>query len=133
MAKKKPLEVQKQESQATDVERTRSGRTFVPYTDIIENENGLTLLMDIPGVVEEDVDINLEDTILTITARVAEEKYEGYRPLYSEYNIGDFQRSFRLIEDFDADKVEASLKNGVLTLVLPKSEKLKPRKIKIKS
>lgn len=133
MAKTEETKLKNKEVQTSDIERTSSRQTFVPHTDIIENETGLVVIMDIPGAVEKDVDINLDDNILTILAKVEEETFDGYRPLYSEYGIGDFQRSFRLNEAFDADKIVAKLENGVLTLNLPKAEKKKPKKIKIKS
>jgi len=133
MANEKPTSVQKTEAQKSEIERTSSNVTFIPYTDIIENEDGLTIMMDLPGAEDNNVDINLEDKVLTVTAKVEPLTFEGYRPLYAEYRIGDFERAFRLNDDFDADKIEAHLKEGVLTLVLPKSEAKKPRKIKIKS
>jgi HSP20 family protein len=125
--------LKKVETKPAPIERTRNRRTFVPHTDIIERETALTVVMDVPGALEKDIDIHLENDVLTVTAKVEEEVIEGYRPLYSEYSIGDFQRSFKLIEAFDPDKIEAKLSQGVLTLVLPKSEKVKPRKILVKS
>lgn len=132
MANEETRELKKQ-ADSGDIERTSTRRTFIPNTDIIEQEDTLLVLMDIPGAVEDNIEVNLEDNILTVTAKIDAETYDGYRPLYQEYQVGDFQRSFRLIEDFDSDKIEATLKQGVLTLTLPRSEKAKPRKIQIKS
>jgi len=125
--------LQKKETPANEVERTENRATYVPFTDIIERADGLTINMDVPGAVEKSIDIKLEDNILSVHARVETEEYKGYRPLYSEYRAGDFQRSFRLQEHFDENKIDATLINGVLHIDLPKSEKMKPRKIEIKS
>lgn len=130
---KEETAVQKRENQGSDVERTRSGLTFSPYTDIWESKDTLTVSMDLPGVKDEDVDIHLENDVLSISAKVEPVEFEGFEPLYTEYRYGDYQRSFRLIGDFDSDKIAATLKNGVLTLSLPKSEKAKPKKITVNS
>ncbi|MBN2384458.1 Hsp20/alpha crystallin family protein [bacterium] len=133
MKKSKDDVMKPQAAEVQDVERTSNRRVFVPQTDIRENEVGLVVVMDIPGALEKDVDINVKDNVLTIMARVEEEQYEGYRRIYSEYDRGDFQRSFRLSDEFDSDKIEASMSQGVLTLHLPKAEKKKPRRIEIKA
>lgn len=133
MATKKGTSVQKQETPKSEIERTSSTPTFVPYTDIIENEDGLTIIMDLPGAENKNIDVNLEDNVLTVTAKIEPQVFEGNRLLYAEYKYGDFERSFKLNEDFNAEKIEAFLKEGVLTLVLPKAEAKKPRKIKIKT
>lgn len=125
--------MQKNDSQAAPVERTSSRRAFTPHTDIIEREASLEIVMDVPGAVEKNIDIDLEDDVLTVTAAIDEKPPEGFRAIHAEYGLGDFHRSFRLLDDFDGSKIQASLKNGVLTLVLPKSERAKPRKIQIKS
>jgi HSP20 family protein len=116
-----------------DVEGTRTRPIHTPATDIVESESGLTLRLDVPGAREEKVEVNLDGDVLTVTATIEEELLEGYRPLYSEYRSGDYRRSFRLIEEFDTEKIEATLTQGVLTLVLPKVAKKQPRKIEIKT
>jgi HSP20 family protein len=69
--------------------------------------------------------------VLTVDGRVDFSKYEGLQPVYTEYNIGDYRRSFHLSSKIDQDGISAELKDGVVTLVLPKAEKAKPRKIKV--
>jgi len=133
MAKKEETQVKKKEAESHNIERTSSRRTFIPQTDILENETGLVVIMDIPGVAEQDVDIRVNDNVLTVVAKVNDVKYEGYRQLYAEYNTGDYQRSFRLTDEFNTEGIVAKMEQGVLTLSLPKAEKKKPRKIEIKA
>lgn len=97
-----------------------TGATYMPAVDIIDNEKEALLLLDVPGVLEGDVDLTLEKSILTIKARPQEKLFEGRELLYSEYGIGDYRRSFSLTEDIDADGITASMKDGVLKVRLPK-------------
>ncbi len=85
----------------------------------------------LPGVSAENLDIQIESNVITLKGEISIERKEGDRYLLQERPSGTFQRSIELPDDVDADKVEAELKNGVLTLRLPKSELAKPRKIKI--
>ena len=106
--------------------------TFSPRFDIWESEDELVLYGDLPGVASEDLDIHFEKGELKIFGRVAP-RHVNNEPLYSEYGIGDFQRTFSVSEMIDTEKISAELKNGVLTLHLPKSEAVKPRRIEVKS
>lgn len=111
-------------------EPTRTGISYSPTVDIFETEDSLTLLADLPGVKRESLNIDLEDRKLTITGLV--DKVESnFQPLYSEYGVGGFTRSFELGDTIERKSISASLKDGVLTLVLPKSDRLKPRKIEV--
>jgi HSP20 family molecular chaperone IbpA len=128
------MDMKKRESEPTTVERTHSRPTFIPATDIYETENTLVVVADMPGVDDKSIDIQLEKGILKITGHVEPPQIaEGYRPSYWEYQVGDYERSFTVSDEIDSDKIEASIKDGVLKLQLPKSEKLKPRKIPVKS
>ena len=80
---------------------------------------------------KDDVEIDLREDVLTITARVAVADYEKLRPLYSEYNVGNFYRRFSLGEAIDQQKISAEIEDGVLKITLPKREKLQPRKITV--
>jgi len=125
-------EIQKKDGRKIEtVERTRSGKVFVPAVDIIDSENELVLLADIPGSKENSIDITLENNLLTIQGNVSWNDPEGYEPSYIEYEVGDFQRSFTVDETIDRDKIKAKYKNGVLRLTLPKTEPIKPRKISV--
>jgi len=123
--------LQKQESASREVERAHSLPTVTPAVDIYDRKDALVLLADIPGAEAGSVDVRYEHDVLTITARVKGESFEGYEAVMSEYRAGEYYRAFTLTEDIDAEKIEASVKNGVLRLVLPKSEKAKPKKITV--
>ena len=131
---KKEVSIEKQESKELEsAERTRSGKVFVPPVDIIETPNDLRLLVDMPGVEKDAINITLEQDILTIEGFVEPERPAGFELEYSEYEVGDYQRSFNLSSTIDKDKIEASFNNGVLELFLPKTEVEKPKKINISS
>ncbi len=112
-----------------DVQRTRQ-TTYTPRVDILETAEELLLFADLPGVRPEDLDLRFEQGELTLHGKV-KPRHEG--DLAKEYGTGDYWRVFRITEDLDADNFSASLKNGVLTLRLPKSAHLKPRKIEVRS
>jgi len=124
--------VQKKETKSQGVEQTKNALSFSPYTDILEDKDGLTVIMDMPGTVEKEIDIHLDNDVLTVSGKALPEFKDG-QLLSREYNVGDYQRSFRLVDDFEAEKISATFKNGVLTIRLPKAEQAKPRKITIKS
>ena len=112
-------------------ERTRSARTFRPRVDIYETERGLMLLADMPGAKPEGLTITLDRRALNVHAQVEDHAPEGYSPIYQEYQIGDFECDFTLSGDFDADKIEANLTNGVLRLTVPRAAQVEARTIKI--
>jgi HSP20 family protein len=113
-------------------EPTKTGITFVPAVDIYETEEALTLLADMPGVSPEGIRIDLKDNQLTVSGEVFESAGNQERVLLKEYETGNYIRQFALGEVIDQSKITAQLNNGVLTLVLPKVEKAKPRRIEIK-
>jgi HSP20 family protein len=103
----------------------------VPATDVIETAEGFTLQLDIPGVEQKDIEVKFEDDMLTVRAehkqQAKNEKYHLYERRYSS-----FARQFSLPTSVDAGKAEASYKNGVLSITLPKREESKPRSISVK-
>jgi HSP20 family protein len=113
----------------TAPEITREGPVYTPRVDIWENENDLTLVADIPGVEPDGLEIDLRDNTLTIMGKVKPE--EDHRYILKEFGVGNYYRQFMLSEVIDQEKIAANVKNGVLTLTLPKVEKAKPRKIQI--
>lgn len=123
--------IQKREAQALQPERIESGPTYRPNVDIIENENELLLLADMPGVKAEQVEINYEQGQLSIAGRVSPRQKPEIAYLLREYGVGDFVRTFQVGEGIDAGKIEAEIKNGVLTLHLPKAESMKARAIPV--
>ena len=106
--------------------------TYVPRIDIWENDDELLLYGDMPGVDPEDLDIRFENDQLTLHGKVTP-RHEGINFVYGEYGVGDFHRSFTVGESIDAEKISAEMHNGVLTLHLPKTEKVKPRRIEVKA
>ena len=128
----KDLQIEeKQEVQATG-ESTRNVPVFVPAVDIYESENALTLVADMPGVPIENVDIDLDSDQLTMRGTIPAQEEKG-KVIFREYTAGDYYRQFTLSSDIDREKIQASMKDGVLKLVLPKAEAAKPRKITIQS
>ena len=121
---------EKEEIKKDDGEPTKAGVYYSPAVDIFETDDTITLLADLPGVEKDGLDINVEDRQLTITGLVKEPE-ERRQPVYSEYGIGGYTRNFKLGDTIDQSKISASLKDGVLELVLPKADRLKPRKIEI--
>ena len=133
MASAQELEVQQKRALEKTDEATVPARIYLPTTDIFETENALMVVMEMPGVVKEHANITVEDNVLTVTGRIDFSKYEKLQPVYTEYNIGHFQRSFSLApSSIDEHRITAEMKDGVLTLTLPKAERVKARKIELK-
>ncbi len=130
---KKELEVSKKKEIELSVgEPTRDDVMYVPDVDIVENDEGIVLYADLPGVKPEGLDVDVREGVLKLTAKV-DPVVEKHRLVYGEYGIGGYQRSFTLGERIDVEKINAKMNNGVLTLTLPKVEMHKPRKINIQS
>jgi HSP20 family protein len=133
MAKKdQTMEVQEQEeAPADEMERTRSRRSFIPKADIYETEKEIIVLADIPGANEKTVDVTLEKNVLSINAYIEPAIPSGFDIAYAEYEEGDYQRSFRLSDEIDRDKIEATVSDGVLRLRLPKLQEVATKKIAV--
>ena len=123
-------DLQKTENTAA-TERIRNVKTFVPRVDIYETKEALFLIADMPGVDEKTVDVELEKNVLTISGRAEDGKVKDYNLVFSEYEVGDYERTFTVSNEIDRDKIKATVKQGVLRLELPKAEKVKPKKITI--
>lgn len=131
MADSQEVQVQRKREVDKAEESTRPTRAFMPSTDIFETEEALNVVLEMPGVSRDNVDINVEDGVLTVEGRIDFQKYEGLRPVYSEYNVGPYRRSFRVSSQVDQDRISAEMTDGVISLTLPKAEKAKPRRIKV--
>jgi HSP20 family molecular chaperone IbpA len=131
MAQSQALEVQEKKELLSKEEKTVPARYFVPNTDIYETEDALTVVMEVPGVDREAVSVDVENDVLRVEARIDFSKYEGFEPLYTEYNIGYFARSFSLSNKIDQQQISAQLEDGVLTLTLKKAKEAMPRRIAI--
>ncbi|MBT8420258.1 MAG: Hsp20/alpha crystallin family protein [Gammaproteobacteria bacterium] len=131
MSEEKKLTTPEKKPQEVNGERTSPGHFYVPDTDIYETEMMLVLTMDLPGVEKENLEINLEKDILSIEGRVALADYDGLEPVYTEYNVGHFARTFRLSKKIDQEGITAHVDDGVLTLHLHKTRESLPRRITI--
>ncbi len=132
MAATQELQVQKKREVENKEETTIPARMFVPAADIYEGEHNLMVVLEMPGVEKTSVDVRVEDGVLNVEGRLDLAKYQGLQPLYTEYNIGHYARSFRLSSKIDQSKIAAEMKDGVLSLTLPKVEEAKPRTIQIR-
>jgi HSP20 family molecular chaperone IbpA len=133
MAQEMTTTAKREVTPAEQGEVTRSAVVYRPDTDIYETEDHVVLVADMPGVAPADVDVNLERRVLTIRGHVHRQAHDGYRRVHAEYGEGDYERVFTLSEEIDRDHIEASHKNGVLTLKMPKAESAKTRKITVKA
>jgi len=126
------LQVKEKQQAATKETGTREGSYFEPQVDIFETADALTLTADLPGAEPGEVVTDLKDSLLTIQVNVKPVESK-WKPLYQEYEVGHYLRQFRLGQHIDQGGITAKLKDGVLTLTLPKSEAVKPRRVEIVS
>jgi HSP20 family protein len=131
MAAPQELSVRDKKELLSKEEKTVPGRYYIPYADIFETDDALTVVMEVPGVERKDVDIALENDVLRLDGRIDFTKYEGMEPVYTEYNVGHYARSFTLSNKIDQDGISAELADGVLTLTLRKAKESQPRRISI--
>lgn len=121
-----------EKSKGQEIEKTYSAPTYLPPVDIYEQKGALMVVADMPGVDEKAVDINFEKGVLNIKGHVEQEKMDGYRCQFAEYRIGNYERSFTVPEQIDVEKIEATVKNGLLTITLPHVPEPEPKKITVK-
>ncbi|KAF3997688.1 Hsp20/alpha crystallin family protein [Glaciimonas immobilis] len=110
---------------------SNAGETYLPLVDIIEDENGITLLADLPGVTKENLAIRVDADMLIIEGTVTLNEAENIQPVYVETRAAQYKRTFTLSHELDASQIAASINDGVLTLHLPKLEQAKPRRIEV--
>jgi HSP20 family protein len=132
MVASQELQVQQKREIETKEETTLPTRTYVPTTDIFETRDALNVVLEMPGVEKSNIDITVQEGVLKVEGRLDFSKYKNLQPLYTEYNVGHYARSFRLSSKIDDSKIAAELRDGVLTLTLPKVEEAKPRTIQVR-
>jgi HSP20 family protein len=125
------LEAQQKKEISSQQEKTIPVRFYVPSTDIFETVDALKIVMEVPGVPKDAVDVKIENDVLSVEARIETTNYNGLKPLYTEYSIGHFARSFTLPGQVDQQNITAHLEDGVLTLTLNKRAESRPRRIAI--
>jgi HSP20 family protein len=131
MATAQELAVRDKQELVSKDEKTVPGRYYVPFADIYETDEALCVVMEMPGVEKKDLGVALENDVLRIDGRIDFSKYDGMEPVYTEYNVGHYTRSFTLSSKIDQEKIGAQLEDGVLTLTLPKAKEAQPRRISI--
>jgi HSP20 family protein len=131
MSDSQELQVQQKREVEKRTEGTTPGRVFVPVTDIFETPEALTVVLEMPGVDRNSIEAGVVDDIVTIEGRIDFSKYEGMQPVYTEYNVGHYARSFEISNKIDQSKISAQMSDGVVTIVLPKAEQAKLRKIQV--
>ncbi len=109
-------------TRGTNAVTTPERPVFTPRTEIYETKDDVVLVAEMPGVDETSVEVTLEDDVLTIVGRTRDLALEGHRRVYAEFERGDFKRSFALTDAADAEKIEASVKNGILRVRVPTAQ-----------
>ena len=112
-------------------ERTEAGKFFSPYTDIHETEKVVVVSMEMPGVDKSSIDIRLDKGVLTVKGTIDSQRYESLRPIYSEYNVGNFVRTFTVSTKIDSARITANVADGVLTVALPKAAEALAKRISV--
>ena len=125
--------LERRESQTVEPKRQERRLTFTPTTDILETAEALVVLCDMPGVDDASVEVTVEKRILTVVGRTQASPPEGYRLVHREHRAGDFRRTFRLSEAVNVDGIEATVKDGLLTVTLAKAEAERSRSIEVKA
>jgi HSP20 family protein len=131
MSASQELSVRDKKELLSKEEKTVPGRYYIPYADIHETDEALTVVMEVPGVERKDITVALENNVLRVDGQIDFSKYDGLEPVYTEYNVGHYTRSFTLSNKIDQEQISAQLEDGVLTLTLPKAKEAQPRRISI--
>ncbi|MHB1349627.1 MAG: Hsp20/alpha crystallin family protein [Desulfobulbaceae bacterium] len=125
------LKVQHKQEVEQAGEATKPGKFFLPAVDIYETDQEVTVIAEMPGVAAGGIEVTLEDDVLTIKGRKEAEEHPNARILLQEYEPGSYLRRFTVAETIDQERIKATLNNGLLKVVLPKTEPAKPRKIEV--
>ncbi len=131
MSDSKEIQVKGKQELATPAEQTKSGPVFVPAVDIYETETAIVMTADLPGVAPEDIQIDLRDDVLTLSGDVRPFEGPEEDDILVEFEVGRYYRQFTLTEAIDQERIQASHRDGVLHLNLPKQAKALPRRITV--
>ena len=126
-----PKDITEQESKAVR-EAKEQESAIRPAVDIFEDDTGITVQADMPGVSRDRLDVRIDNDTLSVEGDAVIPMPEGMDPLYADVRSTRYQRSFSLSRELDGDKIDAHLKDGVLTLRIPKREEHKPRRIEVR-
>jgi HSP20 family protein len=122
-------------SESKEVTRTRADqeqqRAVLPAVDVFEDASGITVLADMPGVPKEQLELKIDGDSLLIEGNVTQHTPEGLQAVYAEVRVPRYRRSFTLSRELDTARIEATLKDGVLNLRIPKQEHAQPRRIAV--
>lgn len=113
--------------------RRHAGPTLQPHVDVLEDSTGLTLLVDMPGVPKDAIELKLEGDALSIGGDIAVDIGADRQSVYTEHSVARYQRAFTLSRELDAGRIEASGRDGVLRLRIPKTERAQPRRIEVRA
>ena len=108
-------------------------QVFSPRADVFEDSESIRILLDMPGVSQDALEVSLEKDILSVEGRTTFKAAAGMRLAHREFGEGDYRRTFTISDAIDRDRIAASIKHGVVELVLPKKEEVKPKKIPVRS
>jgi HSP20 family protein len=131
MSGSQELAVREKQELAQQEEKTIPGRYYVPAADIFETDEALTLMLEMPGVGKDNVDVQVENGVLRVEGTIDYSAYKQADPVYTEYNVGHYARVFALPNKIDHEGTTAWVEDGVLTLTLPKSKDAQPRRIAV--
>ena len=127
--------VQCTRNESPQLSRTRRPEqlAFRPNVDILEQDDALVLIADIPGADESQTDVTIDNQVLTIKGRIDDLEFEGYQLAWQEFRTGSFERSFTMPQEIDVERVTAAVNDGVLRIVLPKSKERGVRRIEVQA
>jgi len=119
--------------QLTRSEQAQPALAIMPRVDVIEDHTGISILADLPGVPKDRLSLRVEGETLQIEGEIASDAPEDMEAIYAEVQVPRYRRAFTLSRELDTGKIDAALKDGVLTLRIPKAEHAQPRKIEVKA
>jgi HSP20 family protein len=131
MSGSQELAVREKQELAQQEEKTVPGRYYMPAADIFETDDALTIMLEMPGVTKNNVDVQIENDVLRVEGKIDYSAYKDIEPVYTEYNVGHYARAFTLSNKIDRDAITARVEDGVLTLTLPKAKEALTRRIAI--